>query len=111
MKKIKIGVFLRIILYVIVILSLVILKYTNIFNIGCYIYSRTGIYCPTCGFTRAMKAILNFDILSAIEYNSFFTLILLPIFIYLALQDIIIITYNIVKNKNLKSYVDIIFGA
>ena len=111
MKKIKIGVILRIILYVAIIFSLIALKYTNFLNLKCFIYSRTGILCPTCGITRAVKSLVNFDIASSIKYNTFFTLVLLPIFLILFVQDIFVIVINLIKNKNYKSFVDIIFGV
>ena len=111
MKNKKTGKILRIILYVIIILAIFILKYTNILNVGCYIYDTTGIQCPTCGFTRALMSLTNLDIISAIEYNAFFTLIFFPIFLFLSIQDIIYILINFIKNKDYKSYVDIIFGG
>ena len=107
----KTGKILRIILYIIIIIAIILLKNTTILNIGCYIYNTTGIQCPTCGFTRALMAVTNLDIISAIEYNAFFTLIFFPIFLFLSIQDIIYILINFIKNKDYKSYVDIIFGG
>ena len=110
MKNKKTGMILRIILYAIIIVALIILRYTNILNFGCYIYNTTGIQGPTCGFTRALLAILDLDILSAVKYNSFFTLVFFPVFLFLSIQDIIYISINFIKDKNYKSYVEIIFG-
>ena len=111
MNNKKTGIILRIILYIIIIVALIILRYTNILNFGCYVYNTTGIQCPTCGFTRALLSILDFDILSAIEYNAFFTLVFFPVFLFLSVQDIIYIVLNLIKNKNYVSYVEIIFGG
>ena len=110
MKNKKTGTILRIILYIAIIIALILLKYTNILNFECYINNLTGIKCPTCGFTRAITSILNFDIIKAIENNAFFTLVFFPIFLFLSIQDITYMIINLIKNKNYKSYVEIIFG-
>ena len=94
----------RIIVYILIILSWLILKYTNIIRWTCYINENFGILCPTCGITRAVQNILNFNFLSAIKYNAYCTLILFPIFFILFIDDIICI---ILKKR---SFVDIIFG-
>lgn len=111
MKNKKTGTILRIILYIIIIIALILLKYTNILNFKCYINNLTGIKCPTCGFTRAVTSILNLDIKQSIESNAFFTLVFFPIFLFLSIQDIIYITINLIKKKNYVSYVEIIFGG
>lgn len=111
MKNKKTATILRIILYIIIIIALILLKYTNILNFQCYINNLTGIKCPTCGFTRAVTSILNLDIKQSIESNAFFTLVFFPIFLFLSIQDIIYITINLIKKKNYISYVEIIFGG
>ena len=59
-------------------------------NFGlCHIYENSGFLCPSCGITRATKAILDFNFGSAISYNSYYTLILLPIFLILLIDDIV----------------------
>ena len=94
----------RIIAYIAIIISWIILKYTNLINWTCYINENLGILCPTCGITRAVEGILNFDIPFAIHYNAYCTLVLFPIFFILFVDDIICI---ILKKR---SFVDIIFG-
>ncbi len=37
----------------------------------CFILSNFGIYCPGCGNTRCIAALINLDILSAVRYNPF----------------------------------------
>lgn len=32
-------------------------------------WHTVGLYCPTCGLTRASHALLSFDILAALRYN------------------------------------------
>ncbi len=44
-------------------------------NIPCAIYEKTGYYCPGCGMTRAIKALLSGDILASLKYH--------PIVVYL----------------------------
>ena len=39
------------------------------FDIDCVFVSIFGIPCPGCGMTRALKALLRFDFLSAVRYN------------------------------------------
>lgn len=37
----------------------------------CYIYQFTGLYCPGCGATRAVYALVNGDILLSLRQNAF----------------------------------------
>ena len=69
-----------------------------------YIKESTGFLCPSCGITRATKEILNLNIPLAIEYNAYYTLVLIPIFTILFVDDIICI---IIRKR---SFVDIIFS-
>lgn len=47
---------------------------------GCHLYNYTGLYCPACGGTRAMTALLNGDITGALRFN--LLIVLLPLFVY-----------------------------
>lgn len=38
---------------------------------GCYLYKLSGVYCPGCGMTRAVVALLNGDILLSLKDNAF----------------------------------------
>lgn len=101
---------LRIIAYIVVIVALILLKFTTLLNIPCVIHTKTGLDCPTCGFTRAVTSILNFNFLDAINYNAFLTVVIFPIFTFLFIQDVLYITLGIIKKKEYKSYIEIIFG-
>ena len=54
-------------------------------NIGipCPFYFLTGLYCPGCGGTRAVEALLNLDFIQALRYNSFIFLAVPFILYYL----------------------------
>ncbi len=41
------------------------------FVTGCVIHDRFFVYCPLCGGTRALDALLHFDLLAALRFNSF----------------------------------------
>lgn len=40
----------------------------------CLFRKMTGLYCPGCGLTRALHALVHFDLLRAIRMNAFFIL-------------------------------------
>lgn len=103
-KRNKILKYIRIITYIAIITSLIILKYTNITFGTCYINDHFGVLCPSCGITRTMKALVNFNFGLAIKDNAYCTLVLFPIFLILFIDDIICM---ILKKK---SFVEIILG-
>ncbi|MGH8050963.1 MAG: DUF2752 domain-containing protein [Arenimonas sp.] len=41
---------------------------------SCLFHKMTGLYCPGCGLTRALHALVHFDLLRAIRMNAFFIL-------------------------------------
>ena len=49
--------------------------------VPCLTYKLLGLYCPGCGSGRATRALLNFDLLSALDYNALYV-ILLPFLSY-----------------------------
>lgn len=53
----------------------------------CPIYTRVHLYCPACGNTRSVIALLHGDLLTAIKYN--ITPIVFGIFILLAYLELI----------------------
>ena len=57
------------------ILSIIVLLKYDI-GIPCFINLITGLYCPGCGGTRAIKSLLRLDILQAFRYNSLIITIL-----------------------------------
>lgn len=102
MKNLK---YIRIIIYIVILVLLCILKFTNRSNFGeCYINKNFGLLCPSCGITRATESLLNFNFSLAMTYNSFYTLVLLPVFLIFLIDDI---TCMITKKR---SFVDIILG-
>ena len=42
-------------------------------GIPCTLYSLTGLYCPGCGSSRALRALLHLDFYQALRYNALFT--------------------------------------
>lgn len=102
MKNLK---YIRIAVYISILILLCILKFTDASNFGeCYINRNFGILCPSCGITRATKAILDLDFSLAISYNAYYVLVLLPIFSIFFVDDIICIF------KKKKSLVEIILS-
>lgn len=54
----------------------------RIFYLFCPLNKLTGIYCPGCGSTRSITALLHMDFLGAIRDNALMVLILGPIVSY-----------------------------
>ena len=50
---------------------------------ACLFHKMTGLYCPGCGLTRALHALVHFDLLRAIRMNAFFILSA-PLFVLLS---------------------------
>lgn len=51
----------------------------------CFFYSITGYYCPGCGMTRALNALMHANVKAAFAFNSLI-FILLPLFILYGIQ-------------------------
>lgn len=67
----------------------------------CIIKNKFHIYCPGCGGTRAIIALLKFDIIKSFKYN--------PIIIMLCLYILINILLNNIERKNNKIYLKVRF--
>lgn len=52
----------------------------------CAFYNITGVYCPSCGMTRAYVSLLHLDIRQAFYYNPVFLIIPLIIFPFIIEQ-------------------------
>jgi hypothetical protein len=54
----------------------------------CFYYAVSGILCPTCGCTRAFTCLMQGDFPTAVDYNAFLILFLLPVLAGMLLQDL-----------------------
>lgn len=87
--------FIRIAVYVLLLVSWIFLRLSSENNFGaCYINENFGILCPSCGITRATKAILSLDFSFAIELHAYYVFVLLPVFLFLLIDDVICIILN-----------------
>lgn len=69
-------------------------------GIPCLFYTITGLYCPGCGMTRMIAAILDGDFTAAMHYNcAAFFLLPFGIIIYLCWAYRYITTGNLPLNK------------
>ena len=75
----------KVILYIIGILYLAIFIEYNI-GIPCIFHELTGLYCPGCGATRAIAALIKLNFYQAIRYN-LIIIVLLPLFIIYSLYQ------------------------
>lgn len=67
-----------------------ILLYYNI-GIPCVFNKITGLYCPGCGITRAIKALIRLDFYQAFRYNP-----VIPVVLALLIGDKI---YRVIRKK------------
>lgn len=77
-------------------------------GLPCFFVDTYNVPCLTCGGTRALFALLNFDFPSAISLNPIFALVIYPISAILIIQDYIICIINTFKGTNLISVVGFI---
>lgn len=60
-------------------------QYRHLFP-PCLFHALTQLYCPGCGATRAVLALLQLDFIRAVRMNALFVLLALPILCTLALE-------------------------
>lgn len=48
----------------------------------CFFYRVTGLYCPGCGSTRCLHALLHGDLVQALAYNVFLVILLPPLAVW-----------------------------
>ncbi len=100
----------RLILYFIVIFAIVLCAKGRM-NMRCIFLEKFGFTCPTCGATRATFAMLSGNILSAIEYNAFYSLVIFPFVVIFILEDFYVIITRSIFKKSKFSLIEIMFGG
>ena len=69
------------------------------FNFECIWYTKHGIYCMTCGMTRAIEALMHFKIYQAFRYNELlFVLMAYGLYLDIA-TSIYFYKYGVLKVK------------
>ncbi len=87
-------------------MAVIILGYyflNQVYHIGipCPIHYFTGFYCPGCGLTRMIFALINLDFYQAFRYNPLvFTLLI----IFLFIKGIEILFHKKIKLNNFTTY-------
>lgn len=89
---------------------LVALVVTGKMTTSCFFLDNYGIICPACGLTRATISIVSLDIKSAMEYNLFYTVVLVPLLFVLIINDVYVFAQRFIMNKKKISFIEIIFG-
>lgn len=102
--------YVRIVAYILVVLAVVLCANGKIY-LGCMFFEEFGVICPTCGATRATLAMLSGNIISAIEYNAFYSLVILPFVIFLILEDLYVIITRYLLKKERISLIEVMFGG
>lgn len=108
MKKIK-FMYVRLLVYICTIIILFFV-YNGKIEAKCYFYQSSGLLCPACGLTRATINIIKLNFTEAIEYNQFFTCVLIPLVFILVVDDIYVILKRLIKKKKSISLVEILTG-
>ena len=65
-------------------------------SFGCLFHKITGLYCPGCGITRLLLAILKFDFYQAFRFNP---LVFILLIVYLLYEVINLILKLLKRNK------------
>lgn len=79
--------------------------------IKCHFVELFGVPCPTCGATRATISMVNGDIINAIIYNAFYSLVILPSFIFFMVEDIFVIVKRSILNTPSISLIEVLLGG
>ena len=108
--KNSIWTYIRLTFYLFVIISVTICAINQI-HLKCHFAEQLGIICPACGATRATISILKGNIIAAINYNAFYTLIIFPMFIIFMAEDLYIITKRSILKTSDISLIEVLFGG
>lgn len=65
----RIGIVFAVIVVLTAILYFIFPKAFTMFIFPCFFHEMTGLYCPGCGGTRAVRALLNGNIVKSFLYN------------------------------------------
>lgn len=74
-------------------------------NIECLFYKFTKLYCPGCGITRMLKAMLDLNFYQAFRYNMLVFILLILFIIYIILKLIFKLLKKDFKVNNKVYYV------
>lgn len=101
MNKAKrlLAVFLLLMAFIIFLLTYKYLKIKYNISIPCIIHEITGLFCPGCGITRAIFALLELDIKKAIKYN-ILIIIIFPFIIIYIINCLYIFINNLKKDPS-----------
>ena len=79
----------RTIIFIIISIGYYFLNLKFSFSIHCIFHKLTGFYCPGCGITRMIFAMLRFDFYQAFRFNPFVFLLLIVYSVYLFIYIIV----------------------
>ena len=78
--------------FVIGIIAVIVLRITDFKIVGilpeCAFFSTTGLYCPGCGGTRAVKSLLRGDLIRSFLYHPFVTYCLISYLAFMVYEFI-----------------------
>lgn len=100
----------RLMLYLFAVIVAVLCLNEKIY-LKCTFIDKFGIECPACGSTRATLAILRGNIISAIEYNAFYSLVIFPLAVFLVLEDVYTVVKRSIFKKSKVSLIEVMFGG
>lgn len=78
----------------ILLILVVFLLMIELIPVTCLFWQVTGIYCPSCGMTRAFHSMMSLNFIEAFNYN----ILSIPIFLFIIIT-IMILLYEIFFKK------------
>lgn len=103
----------RLLIYLLLLLCVLcyILLCLNGHGLSCFFYETFGIRCPSCGASRAFFSLLRLDFAEAARQNGVFAFALYPIGGLIALQDLALCLYNLIRRTNRMSFLQFLFSS